>query len=305
MSLSSLLSSSVPPHSFLVDDTRLAYGNLNRRRAALARAEVVPLVEAWCRLGPVGLLQVDRQALSGALASMAQRIGKLPPRASLVVPNDWVRTVLVDGGGLPRQRKDAEDVLRWRLKKLLPCRPEEVRLDFTAAGNSGRVLVMLTLDRPLATLEEAFGAAGVSLGRIEPMALALTALLPRVAGQRLLCMLQPRSVGLVLVANGGEPLLVRHKVLLGTPTQAQAFLARELSRTYSHAAEGEGQTRPLEVLLLGAEDELAETVVEWAGKEQGVTVRRLEIGTGPWPQTEGLEGVHLAALLATALVGEG
>lgn len=305
MSLHTLLTTPAPPHSFLFGRTRLAYGLLNHRRNSLQRVEQVPLDEGWFRLGPVGILQVDRQPVATALSSLGQRLGKLPSRASAVIPNEWVRTVLVEAEGLPRQRLEAEDVVRWRLKKLLPCRPEEVRLDFVPAGDGSRVLVMLALDKPLATLEESFSAAGLSLGRIEPMALALATLVPPGDGQRLLVMLEPGTVGLVLVGRDGEPSLVRHKVLLGNATQADAFLVRELSRTLAHAREsGDGAT-PLEVILLGTVDALAETVTGWAAGEQSVVVRQLAIEGGPWPAAPEVNPVHLAALLAAAAGGEG
>jgi hypothetical protein len=305
MNLKALLTTPVPPHSFLVDPERLVYAGLVRRRNAIQRVETVPMGEGWCRLGPVGILQVDRPTVAAALAALGRRLGKPPARASLVVPNDWVRSVLVDADGLPRQRQEAEDVVRWRLKRLLPCRPEEVRLDYSPTGDGERALVILALDRPLAALEEEFGAAGTSLGRIEPMALALTSLLPRGDGLRLLVMLEPRAVGLVLVGRGGEPLLVRHKLLLGNVSQNEAFLIRELSRTSSHVRAQAAVDSSIEVLLLGSEAELAETVANWAEQERGVTVRRLALEGGPWPVTPGLSPVQMAALLATAAGGEG
>ena len=48
--------------------------------------------------GPVGLLQIDRQTLAAALAAVVQRLEKPPAHASLVAPNAWVRSVVVDAG---------------------------------------------------------------------------------------------------------------------------------------------------------------------------------------------------------------
>jgi hypothetical protein len=305
MSLTSLLTTPVPPYSFLVDSSRVAYAALARRRDALGRAEAVAIDPDWCRLGPVGLLHIERQLLAAALDALLARVGKLPSRASLVIPGDWVRALPVEAEGLPRNQEEAEDVVRWRLKKLLPCRPEEVRLDFARIADSGRVLVMLALDRPLSVIEDTFAEKGVSLGRIEPLALALGALVPPVDGLRMLVVLEEKGFGLVL-ADSVRPLMARFKPLAGGGSQASAFLMRELSRTLAYAKEhGDKQQGPVSVFVASQEGELLDSLLEWASGAPDVKLVRLGLEDGPWSPTEGLSPLHLAALLATAAHGEG
>jgi hypothetical protein len=303
MSLKSLLSTPVPPHAFLVDPDRVAYGGLSRRYDSLTRAAAVRIDSEWCRLGPVGLLHVDRPALTGGLVALAARIGKLPSRASLVVPDNWVRALPVETEGLPRQQDEAEDVVRWRLKKLLPCRPEEVRLDFVRSGDNGRVLVLLALDRPLGVIEEAFEEQGVSLGRVEPLALALGTLMPRLDGMRLLVVLQEHGFGLVL-ADRVRPLMLRHKPLASVGAQAPAFLTRELSRTLGYAREHGGGQGLVSVFAVGQEGELLDALQAWAAGEPEVSLRRIGLEGGPWLQTQDLDPLQSAALLATVAGGE-
>ncbi len=302
MKLASLLRTPPPVHAFALGDDELLYGRLSGRRDALARVEVAPLASDWFHLGPVGLLQVERPVLDAALAAVLGRLERAPERASLVVPNSWVRSVLVEVGTLPRQREEAEEVLRWRLKKLLPCRPEEVRLDFRPGAHTGRVLVLIALDRPLARVEEAFAEAGVAIGRLEPAVLALSALLPPGSEPAVLATLESRALAIV-VQGKGKTLVVRHKALPADARQAQVFVVRELTRTLAHAREQEKLGDRVELWLACAGDEQREALERWAEEEGGVEVRWLAMGAGRVPQLPGVASVRLWALLATAWEG--
>jgi hypothetical protein len=304
MNIEALFRTPAPVHMFAAGEDQLVYGRLGRRRDTLMRVEQVALPSHWFNLGPVGLLQVDRPALAAGLATVLGRLEKAPQHAGLVAPNAWVRSVVVDAGVLPRHRQEAEEVVRWRLKKLLPCRPEEVRLDFVSSGESGRVLVILALDHPLAVVEETFFAVGVELGRIEPAVLALTALLPAAAMPVLLAAIEERALALVVLA-GGKPVLVRHKPLPADPRRAEAFIGRELSRTLAHAREQDKLTGPVTVWLASASPgEGGDGLERWAAVESGVVVRRLAVGAGRIPEFTGVPDVRLWSLLGAAWAGE-
>ncbi len=301
--LQALLRTPPPVHAFVAGEDELVYGRLARKRDALARVERAPLPQGWFHLGPVGLLQVDRQSLTGAVTSLVRRLEKPPQLGSLVVPNAWVRSVLVEAGAIPRDRQEAEEVVRWRLKKILPCRPEEVRLDFAPSGGNGRVLVMLALEKPLAAVEGAFSAAGVEIGRLEPAVLALTALLPAGAAPVLLTAVEQVSIAMV-VLSGGKPVLVRHKPLPADPARAESFIGRELARTLSHARIQEKLPGPVSVWLAADGPEQGESVGRWAAGEPGVVVHRLAVSAGRVPESTGVPDVRLLSLLGTAWRGE-
>lgn len=304
MRIQSLLRTPAPVHAFAAGENQLAYGRLNRRRDAILRVEHTALPPEWFSLGPVGLLQVDRHALAGGLTALVQRLETVPQQASLVAPNSWFRSVVVDAGTLPRKRQEAEEVLRWRLKKLLPCRPEDVRLDFVAGGEGGRVLVVLALDRPLAVVEETFSAASVQLGRIEPAVLALTGLLPATPTPVMVASIEEHALDLVVLV-GGKPALVRHKQLPADVGRAEAFIGRELSRTLSHAREQGDLSGPVNVwLAAGHPGETAGGVERWAAEQDGLVVRRLGVGAGRVPEFTGIPNVRLWSLLGTAWGGE-
>jgi hypothetical protein len=304
MNLQALLRTPAPVHAFAAGEDQLVYGRLSRRRDALMRVEHTALPSEWFRLGPVGLLHVERQALAAGLAAVLRRLETPPQRGGLIIPNSWVRSVVIDGGTLPRNRQEAEDVLRWRLKKLLPCRPEDVRLDFISGVNGGRILVIIVLERPLAVVEETFSALGIQLGRVEPAVLALTTLLPSDEAPVLLAVLEERALALVVLA-GGKPILVRHKPLPADTVRAEVFIGRELSRTLAHAREQDKLGGTVTVWLASVSPGEANAGVErWAAAQSGLIVRRLGVGAGRVPERTAVPDVRLWSLLGTAWGGE-
>ncbi len=302
MNLATLIRTPRPAHVFALDETGLIYGRHTRQRDALERVARQVMPPSWYQLGPVGVLQVERQPVADALAALLPQLDPRPSRASLVVPNGWVRHLVLELEALPRQREEAEDVLRWRLKKLLPCRPEDVRLDYLPLGRAGRVFVELALDRPLAALEGAFASAGVAVGCIEPVVMALTALVPAEAQPALLVAVEDRAFALVLLA-GGRVLLARHKVLPADTERAGKQLAQELARTLTHAREQEELAGVLSLWLAPPEQPAAVAAAAWAAGQDGVAVRQLTVGEGRVPALPPLPTLPAWAMLATSWGG--
>jgi hypothetical protein len=297
MNLETFLTTPAPAHAFALDDKALAYARATRTRETLERIEAVPIAGAWCALGPVGLLQVDRELLHGAIAALVQRLDKPPAKASLVIPNAWVRAVAVDVGVLPRHRQEAEDVVRWRLKKLLPCRPEEVRLDFIPSGENGRVVVLLALDRPFTILEEAFAAGGVALGRMVPSVLTFPSLVPQESSTRVVAVIDETALGLVII-TGGRIKLVRHKGLPTGNGRREALIVRELGQTVEHARELDGGEGEPAVCWVATADGSSEGVIgEWALAHPEVAVRYFDPEPLLPPHAGGLSPLTTCSLL--------
>jgi len=303
MNWKALLTSPPPVDAFALDDQALVFGRVARGSRAMVRLEKSVISTSWYQIGPVGVLAVEHQVLGDALATVLKRLDRRPSRAHLVVPNEWVRSIVVDAGELPRRREDAEDLVRWRLKKVLPCRPEDVRLDFIPGAANGNVLVVLTLDRPLQVVEEVFARAGVILGQIEPRALALTALLPASTGPSMLATVEERALALVLLA-GGRVSLIRHKPLPADVARAEAFVIRELSRTLHHAREREGLAGPLLMRVAATVPALAEAVRAWAAEQDRVELFRLEVGDELVTPVAGVAPLQAWSLYGTLAEGQ-
>lgn len=300
MKLARLLHSPGPPHSFALEGGHLVYGRLSRARDRLVFVRQRALPHGWFELGPVGVLHVDRAALDDALGGLLAELEGSPGRASLVVPNCWVRSLVVEVGELPRNRDEAEELLRWKLKKLLPCRPEETRLDFVPLPGNGRVWTLLGLEKPLAVTEEVFAGRGVEVGRLEPVVLTLLSLLPAGAEPQLLLSLDPRTFTVLLVVDGGVR-LVRHKLLPGAGTATEGLVLRELAATVTFARERQGVGGPLTVLLATAVETLRGSVLQWCEGQEGVEVRPLTVHDPRLGEGGAVDPVTSWALLAAGM----
>lgn len=302
MSVKDFLLTPRPRHAFAVTEEAVHYGFLDRRRSRLERVESRPLPADTVQLGPVGLLQVKVERLKATLESLKGVVGDFPKRAALVVPDAWLRALVLELEALPRRREEAEEVIRWRLKKLLPCRPEEVRLDYTPCGTNGRVLVVLGLDKPLSSLEEAFLASGCELGSIEPVSVALSGVLPPSPRPLVLVSVVGRAMAIVVLSEGRVQ-LSRLKLMPQAAGRAQGLALRELSRTAQFLADRGWTTAGFSVVVAAGEESLAKAIQLWALEQKGVDVRRL--GEPPAPPALAADPLAGWGLLAAAQTGEG
>ncbi len=175
--------------------------------------------------GPLREPAVLRALLADLLAGRSVR----PLAASLVLPDRWLRLVLVEAADLPRAPAKRREALAWRLRRLVPFRVEDLRFAADdaalvpgrprAAGPApGSVLAAFALEPLLDQLEDAFAAAGITLGRICNESVAIAERLletgPDTAPGAGLChgllLVRPEGYSL-LIRRGAHPLLYRWK----------------------------------------------------------------------------------------------
>jgi hypothetical protein len=235
----------VPPHVFEVDAGVLRFGTFTRRGGgcdldALTEVELLP---DTFQTGPLGGPLRLREAFDGAIERVIAQAEAKPAEASLVLPDRWLRLLFTD---LEEEmgRAQQDDILRWKLKKLVPFRVEELRLraavvpgfpgpasdssDVAPAGS--RVLLAFAIEQLLRDLEGAFQARGVRVGQVASRSLYLMSLLrERVDASVLAVLLEADGYCLVHLA-GGVPYVVRYRALQvdpGDPAQA-ANVAQDL-----------------------------------------------------------------------------
>lgn len=227
------LLSSPPPATAWALSGDLAAVAVRERRTGV-RGAVRALPGGIFQLGPAGLQGVDRQGLAPQLAALAEGVGG-DRRPALVLPTAWFRSHLLELDGLPRQRAEMEEVIRWRLKKLLPVPPADMRLSVLRVGSSQkgeRVLTVMVLERAIRDLEGAFEDAGVVPGFIVPRLFPLDR-----AGTGWTVTLEDVPGHLALLASReGSPVALRSRMV--PPGRSPADLAR-------------GEIRRLEVFLEG------------------------------------------------------
>lgn len=264
-------------------DTSSAAAVRRDRRGRLSAADG-PVPEGAFEVGAVGLQAVDAERVVPVLQSLQQRVTGAH-RATVVVPMRWLRAHLLELEELPRKRAEMDDVVRWRLKKLLPVRPTELRLDLVRLGRSNgahRLLCLTGLERAYAALEEAFSDAGVQPALITPAPFALATVQSGDARLGLVVDLEPGMLT-VLLQEHGETRLLRTKPLPPTE-ELWPIIHRELRMSLVYIREQLGIDEELETVVAAGGGIALEPLEAWLEQEEGVRAAetpRSEIDTLP------------------------
>jgi hypothetical protein len=237
----------VPGHVFDLAERRLRYGQFVRGAGGRAgfrfRAfRAVPLPPDAFLSGPLGGPLRDPRAFQGILDGLVKELPAVH-EASLVIPDAWLRVTFTESGELPRAGAARDDVLRWKLKRLVPFRVDELRIGAQEVEplpnqppeEPRRLLLGFAVDQLLSQLEEAFAAAKVRLGQITNTSLALiSALGEEGPAPSFWAIVVVEEAGYTLAfVHGSEPVLHRFKAFAGAlPEAARASLVtRDLKLT--------------------------------------------------------------------------
>ena len=210
-----------PPHVFALDAGTLRYGRFVEAGGGWELRELrrIELPAESFQTGVLGGPLREPALFGERVVQLVAGLSAPVREASLVLPDAWLRLTFIESGELPRAPEARDEVLRWKVKRLLPFRVEELRLvasevaPLPQQGEPKRLLVAYALEALLVQLEDAFAKAGVWLGRITNESLAL---LPAVGEA-----LAEAPLGALAVVRGGgytllftrrgEPVLYRFK----------------------------------------------------------------------------------------------
>lgn len=318
-----------PPHAFAIDAAgphrsggggsaeggaddrrwRLRYAGFKREGQMLVPVEIaeVELPDGAIGAGLLGAPGREPARLEAAVAELVGSLDETVREASLVVPDAWLRVAFTDVAELPTGAQ-RDEVLRWKLKRLVPFRVDELRLTSVEVAplplqpseEPRRVLLGFGVESLLAQLEDAFAAAGVRLGRITSASLALLAALRPSAAEAEAAASEetgaasagtglyedgPPLTAMVLVDGGGytlafvragEPVIHRHKGFAGSlPDEAQGgFVARDLRLTRSFLDE-QLPGAALGRVVVAAKPESASRWIGWLGEALGTRAEPL------------------------------
>jgi hypothetical protein len=262
----------VPPHVFQLERHHLRYGQFVRagNGLRLRHLSVVELPADAFHSGPLGGPLRDPagfQNLVGELIKDASEgRGRSGVReASLVIPDAWLRVSFTEIDDLPKAREDRDEVLRWKLKRMVPFRVEELRIGATEVAplpdqqEPHRLLLGFAVEQLLAQLEGAFAARNIRLGQITNASLALAVALagntasdPVSSGFTALVSVEEEGYTLAFL-RGREPVLHRFKAFTAAlPAASQGnLMGRDLKLTRNFLDEHFPGT-PLERVLLVA-----------------------------------------------------
>jgi hypothetical protein len=206
------------------------------------------------RVGRVGFREFDPQGLiphpsrpnvtkpedlRQAVQEVAGVVGNGTGRVGLVVPDGAVRVALFSFETLPEDARDAEALVRWRMRERLPFAPEEARVSFQVVSREpGQVEVLAVAARNSVLHEYEAALEPVNGGPelILPATLTLLPLLPDgETGGQLLSHVCAKWVTSVVVA-GGQPCLWRTRELeLGSGEEPAKAVAAEAARILASA----------------------------------------------------------------------
>jgi len=287
----------VPPHVFLLDAGTLVYGRFVRAESGFEVEEVskVDLPRDLFGSGPMGGPMHDVGLFKPLLAELVESVQGEVLNASLVVPDAWLRVTFAEVNDVPSNGAKRDEVLRWKLKREVPFRVEELRLQgvpvarLPTQDEEHRLLLAYGVDATLRQAEDAFAECGVRVGRILNFSLAAVDSLREVIdGLELTALVLVSSGGYGLTfAQGGEPLLHRFRALdpaMGVEA-AERLVLRDLKLTQTFLNEQLPGREIARVLLIG------DTA------DQGFWLESLRQGLGQLPVAVGREQLPLRGRL--------
>lgn len=255
-----------PPHAFSLDGRRLRYGQFVRDRQGfrLRNWRQAPLPPDAFHAGLLGGPLRDPAAFTALVGGLVQGVTGIRD-ASLIVPDAWLRVSFSEITDVPKQAEPRDEVLRWKLRRLVPFRVDELRVSaaevepLPVQEEPRRLLLGFGVEQLLAQVEDAFAAHHIRIGRITSSSLALLSAveIPPNGGFSAVVQVEPEGYTLIF-ARGGEPVLHRYKPFTGgMPEGPQvAFVTRDLKLTRNFLHENfPGSTLDPVLLLAPPEEE--------------------------------------------------
>jgi len=287
-----------PSTGWVFDSEMVAVAHRSKTQEVHCAAEDLPA--GGLEVGQVGLQAVHDDVLGPVLARLkgaAEGTGT----AAVIVPTGWLRSFLLDVDRLPRREDELHDVVRWRLKKLLPVPPNELRLSVVRLPESEgqrRLLVMAGIERAMAAIEACFSAIGVEVGLITTRLFALVPRLAGVARPTLVIQNEERFLSLLLLVDG-VPRLLRTKPLPLDDGDGKAVL-REATMTLGFIRESVGIDGAIEVRLNSERPEMDAMMRGWLADQTGLVPATEMVGPpcGPTTVVSRLGAARLAPALA-------
>jgi hypothetical protein len=290
-----------PPHVFLLEEGLLRYAQLTRERQGLRLRSYLEadLPRDTFLAGLLGGPLRDPAGFGARVAALVRAIPGGVREASLVVPDAWLRVTFAESSELPRTGAARDEVLRWKLRRLVPFRVDELRIGASEVAplprqeEPRRLLMGFAIELLLAQLEDAFTAAGVHLGQVSNVSLSLLAALEPEGYGDFTVLASVDTEGYTLVfARHGEPVLHRYKGFTGAlPESARgAFVERDLKLTRNFLDEHYAGPR-LAAVLLEAPPELEPLWLDRLG--QGLGEEAAAIGTRHLPPVRTEDGAAL------------
>lgn len=145
----------------------------------------------------------------------------------LVLPDSWIRTILLEEKNLPSNKKEIKNYIEWYFKKSYNLKPEEIRYSYEILdGQKNRLVLTFSFERLISSFETLFESFKKQIGAIFSSFWAIFFMLPKNGIWAFLNV--ERDVWSLGIFDGELPILFRQKIF---PRQAPSLLIEELQRT--------------------------------------------------------------------------
>ena len=230
------MSQSLPPDVLVLDDEKLLHARLARGRKGprIVQAKSYRLLANTFSPAVVSPQLTNESSLAEAVRRMRMETGRWDS-ASLLLPDSWFRINILDIPNFPDGGKEADDMVRWSLKRTMPLDTDLLRVRYevlSRTGTSAKVLALTAIEQTLKAIETTLAAGGVDVVLIEPIGMniwnALTTREPATNRDRILFYVREGEFT-TAVFRGGQPLFIRSRNLNSDRTIEQEI---KLSASY-------------------------------------------------------------------------
>jgi hypothetical protein len=253
--------------AFGLSRTRLAGVRYSRREKRIAAHVILPFAAGGLEPSFDGKNVRDPAALERTLREAKSRLGPDGSPVALLVPESCVRLHLLTFDALPASPAERDEVVRWRLGKLIPFKPDEMRLTYTILKANGQTRVVAALAREdvIREYEQLFGRLGFDVRMVGVPGLYLPGLIRRDAdGLTLVVNLDDDYVSLIAVL-GEDIVLYRMKPFHGpagtapAPGESAGPILHEVETTIRVLEDRE--RKKIDAIWVRAVDEAGEALV--------------------------------------------
>jgi len=227
---------SFPPDVIVLDADTLVHARLARGRKdpRILQTKSYRLAGNTFLPGVVTPKLANAASLADALRRLRAESGRWE-RASVLLPDSWFRANILDIPGLPEGSKEAQEMIRWSLKRTMPIDPALLRVDYSVLSRTGlqsKVLVLSAIEETLGAIERVFAEAGVNVVLIEPIGIniwnAITAREGQTSKDRIFFYIRDGEFT-TAAFRGSQPLFIRSRNLNSERTLEQEI---KLSASY-------------------------------------------------------------------------
>ncbi|PYQ52238.1 MAG: hypothetical protein DMF59_05310 [Acidobacteria bacterium] len=290
------MAGSFPPDVIVLDTDGLIHARIGRGRKGLQveRAKSYRLSADTFVNAVVTPQLTNEAALADALRRVRVETGRWD-RLSLLLPDSWFRVNILELPNLPESEKEADDMIRWSLKRTMPIDSALLRVKYEVLSRTPsqtKVLVLSAMDQTLTAIEKVFEAAGIEIVLIEPIGLniwnAITVREPNTTRDRIFFYIREGEFT-TAAFRGSQPLFIRSRNLNGERTIEQEI---KLSASYIRDTL---RTDSIEQCYLSGNVDA--TLASAIGSEFSAPVRAITLSDFSERQLEGI-GAYEAELTA-------